>query len=107
MLRSAYVLLKASGRIFLEAAPEGMDPDAIGRSMLEEPGVVEVHDLHLWEITSGFPALSAHVIVESGADCHQIRFHLAEGLKDRFGVDHSTLQVEHRPEPLLEVEGEG
>ena len=105
MLRSAYGLLKASGRIFLEAAPEGMDPDAIGEAMLAEPGVVEVHDLHLWEITSGFPALSAHVIVEAETDCHQARFHLAEELKARFHIDHSTLQVEHQPERLLKVEG--
>lgn len=105
MLRSAYGLLKASGRIFLEAAPEGMDPDAIGKAMLAEPGVVEVHDLHLWEITSGFPALSAHVIVEAEADCHQARFHLAEELKSRFHIDHSTLQVEHEPKRLLKVEG--
>lgn len=104
MLRSAYGLLKASGRIFLEAAPEGMDPEAIGEAMLAEPGVVQVHDLHLWEITSGFPALSAHVIVERDADCHQIRFHLAEQLKSRFHVDHSTLQVEHEPARLLKVE---
>lgn len=104
MLRSAYGLLKASGRIFLEAAPEGMDPEAIGKAMLAEPGVVEVHDLHLWEITSGFPALSAHVIVEAEADCHQARFHLAEELKSRFHIDHSTLQVEHQPKRLLEVE---
>lgn len=104
MLRSAYGLLKASGRIFLEAAPEGMDPDVIGKAMLGEPGVVEVHDLHLWEITSGFPALSAHVIVEAEADCHRARFHLAEELKSRFHIEHSTLQVEHRPERLLKVE---
>jgi cobalt-zinc-cadmium efflux system protein len=104
MLRSAFGLLKASGRIFLEAAPEGMDPDAIGKAMLGEPGVIEVHDLHLWEITSGFPALSAHVVVEPDADCHQIRFHLAEELRDLFEIDHSTLQVEHQPKRLLEVE---
>lgn len=105
MLYSAYGLLKASGRILLEAAPEGMDPEAIGSALLAEPGVLEVHDLHLWEITSGFPALSAHVIVEAGADCHQIRFHLAEQLRSRFHVDHSTLQVEHKPELLLRVNG--
>lgn len=105
MLRSAYGLLKASGRIFLEAAPEGMNPEEIGKALLAEPGVVEVHDLHLWEITSGFPALSAHVVVEPEADCHQIRFHLAEQLKSSFHIEHSTLQVEHRPERLLTVEG--
>ena len=105
MLRSAYGLLKASGRIFLEAAPEGMDPEEIGNALLAETGVIEIHDLHLWEITSGFPALSAHVVVETDADCHQIRFRLAEELKDHFHIDHSTLQVEHQPKRLLDVEG--
>ena len=104
MLRSAYGLLKASGRILLEAAPEGVDPDAIGRALLAEPGVVQVHDLHVWEVTSGFPALSAHVVVEREADCHEIRFHLAETLKSKFEIDHSTLQVEHVPARLLQVE---
>jgi cobalt-zinc-cadmium efflux system protein len=107
MLRSAYSLLKASGRIFLEAAPEGMDPERIGQALLAEPGVVEVHDLHLWEITSGFPALSAHVVVKPDADCHQIRFHLAEALKASFQIDHSTLQVEHQPERLLKLKNAG
>ena len=63
MLYAAYGLLRDSGRVFLEAAPEGVDPDAIGRAMAAEPGVREVHDLHVWEVTSGFPALSAHVLV--------------------------------------------
>ena len=55
MLKSAYELLHASGRIFLEAAPAGLDPDVIGHQLARAPGVVEVHDLHIWEITSGFP----------------------------------------------------
>src|SRR4029077_20802616 len=57
MLRSAIGLLRDSGRVFLEAAPKGVDPDRIGRRMCELPGVVEVHDLHVWEVTSEFPAL--------------------------------------------------
>ena len=95
MLRSAYVLLKASGRILLEAAPEGMDPEQIGRALAAEPGVVEVHDLHVWEVTSGFPALSAHVVAAPDFACHEVRFQLAEKLRSEFGIDHSTLQVEH------------
>ncbi|HEY8640380.1 MAG TPA: cation diffusion facilitator family transporter, partial [Solirubrobacterales bacterium] len=73
MLRAAYQLLKASGRVFLEAAPQGVDPDAIGRALVAEPGVSEVHDLHVWEITSGFPALSAHVLVGTDCNCHAAR----------------------------------
>jgi cobalt-zinc-cadmium efflux system protein len=104
MFNSAYRLLWASGRIFLEAAPTGIDPDEIGEALLTEPGVVEVHDLHVWEVTSGFPSLSAHVIVGVDTDCHQARFHLSELIQDRFGISHSTLQVEHVPKRLLDVE---
>jgi cobalt-zinc-cadmium efflux system protein len=105
MLRSAYGLLRASGRVFMEAAPEGIDPREIGEALLGVPGVVEVHDLHIWEVTSGFPALSAHVLVTQEADCHQARLRLADLLEKRFDIQHSTLQVEHRPERLLRIEG--
>jgi cobalt-zinc-cadmium efflux system protein len=105
MLRAAYGLLRDSGRVFLEAAPKGLDPDAIGRSMIDEPGVVEVHDLHVWEVTSGFPALSAHVLVSEQSDCHEVRRALDAGLHERFGIDHVTLQVDHRhEEELLQIE---
>jgi cobalt-zinc-cadmium efflux system protein len=104
MLRSAYGLLRDSGRVFLEASPKGIDPQKIGRRLAEQPGVVEVHDLHLWEVTSGFPSLSAHVTVESEADCHRIRLSLADLLERDYGIDHSTLQVEHQPEKLLKIE---
>jgi cobalt-zinc-cadmium efflux system protein len=104
MLRSAWGLLRASGRVFMEAAPQGIDPDEIGRTLAGERGVVEVHDLHVWEVTSGFPALSAHILVETDADCHRARLNLARLLEQRFGIDHSTLQVEHQPESLLHIE---
>jgi cobalt-zinc-cadmium efflux system protein len=104
MLRSAYGLLKASGRVFLEAAPEGFEPDEIGRTLAGMPGVVEVHDLHVWEVTSGFPALSAHVVVTEEADCHGARADMEAMLHERFGLDHTTLQVEHAPAKLLDIE---
>lgn len=103
MLRSAYGLLRASGRVFLEAAPEGLVPDEIGQALLTEPGVVEVHDLHVWEVTSGFPALSAHVVVKPETDCHRARFHLSELLEARFDIHHTTLQVEHQLEDLIQI----
>jgi cobalt-zinc-cadmium efflux system protein len=104
MLYSAYALLRASGRIFLEAAPEGVDVPAIGNALAAEPYVVQVHDLHVWEVTSGFPALSAHVVVERDCDCHAVRASLEELLEERFDLDHTTLQVEHEaPEELLEI----
>jgi cobalt-zinc-cadmium efflux system protein len=104
MLRSAYGLLRASGRIFLEAAPEGLNPDEIGRTLAGARAVVSVHDLHVWEVTSGFPALSAHVVVGTDEDCHEARARLELVLREQFGIDHSTLQVEHAPRKLLEIE---
>ncbi len=104
MLRSAIGLLRDSGRIFLEAAPKEMDPQEIGRRMAEQPGVVEVHDLHVWEVTSEFPALSAHVTVEADADCHRARLELAELIERQFDIHHTTLQVEHEPERLVQIE---
>ena len=104
MLRSAYGLLRDSGRVFLEASPKGLDPEAIGRTLAGYEGVVEIHDLHLWEVTSGFPSLSAHVTVEQEADCHRIRLALADQLERDYGISHSTLQVEHEPEELLRID---
>lgn len=104
MLRAAYGLLKASGRVFLEAAPEGLDVETIGRAMAALPSVREVHDLHVWEVSSGFPALSAHVLVGQGDDCHEVRRTLERLLAERFGIDHTTLQVEHEGAELLSIE---
>src|SRR5205807_8757518 len=106
MLRAAYGLLRDSGRVFMEAAPAGLDPAQIGRELAAQPGVVEVHDLHVWEVTSGFPALSAHVVVRSGADCHEDRRQLQGVLATSFGVTHTTLQVDHdaAAQPPLQIE---
>lgn len=109
MLHAAYRLLKASGRVFMEAAPAGMDPQRLGAALAAQAGVVEVHDLHIWEVTSGFPALSAHVVVRAGADCHELRRELQALLNERFGVRHTTLQVDHEAadQPPLEIEVRG
>jgi cobalt-zinc-cadmium efflux system protein len=104
MLRAAYMLLRESGRIFLEAAPRGLDPEEIGHKMAAHAGVAEVHDLHIWEVTSGFPALSAHVLVGSDTDCHDVRRTLETMLHDEFEIEHTTLQVEHEGGELLEIE---
>jgi cobalt-zinc-cadmium efflux system protein len=103
MLRAAWGLLRESGRIFLEAAPRGVDVEAIGRAMVGVSGVQEVHDLHVWEVTSGFPALSAHVLVGHADDCHEARAALERLLHDDFAIEHTTLQVEHEP-ALLQIE---
>jgi len=100
MFWGAYGLLRESTRIFLEVAPTNIQPDAVGRALCEEPDVVEVHDLHVWTLTDGFPVASAHVLVAPGADCHAIRERLEQRLAQLFGLEHSTLQVEHARGPV-------
>ena len=97
---SSFSLLRESTRILLEVSPD--EPREIAGEMLGVPGVVEVHDLHVWTVGSGFPSASAHVLVEPGADCHAIRLELANLLGERFGLGHSTLQVEHGHAPPRE-----
>ena len=104
MLRSGYGLLRDSGRVLLEAAPRDLNPEEIGNVLAGQNHVVEVHDLHVWEVTSGFPAISAHVTVRAGCDTQAHRRELAELLSDRFGITHSTLQVETRHEGPLTIE---
>ncbi len=100
MFWGAAGLLRESMRIFLEVAPENIRPESVGQAILDEAAVVEVHDLHVWTLTSGFPIVSAHVLVGAGADCHAIRRRLEEMLARRFGLEHSTLQVEHEQGPV-------
>ncbi|ADB30987.1 cation diffusion facilitator family transporter [Kribbella flavida DSM 17836] len=95
MLKAGLGLVRDSGRIFLEAAPAGLDPAALGKELCCIPGVVEVHDLHVWQITSGEPAASAHVLVREGLDCHLIRGQIETLLAERHHLTHSTLQVDH------------
>jgi len=95
MLRAGGGLIRDSGRIFLEAAPAGLDPAAIGKAMAGRPHVAEVHDLHVWEITSGMPAASAHVLVAPGQDCHAVRGDLEELFAREYDITHLTLQVDH------------
>ena len=106
MLYAGTRLVIASGRVFLEAAPDGLDPELIGRTLAAHPGVVEVHDLHVWEVTSGFPSLSAHVVVGAGRDCHELRRALQLELAERFELHHTTLQVDHEaaPQSPLQIE---
>jgi cobalt-zinc-cadmium efflux system protein len=105
MLRAAWGLLRDTTRVFMEAAPEGMEPERIGKALAGGEGVVEVHDLHVWEVTTGMPAISAHIIVGRDDDCHEARWRAARLLADEFGIEHSTLQVEHEhdDEELVQI----
>lgn len=97
VLASTAGVLRESLGVLLEGTPAGIDARAVGQAMAALDGVVGVHDLHVWTITSGFPALSAHVLVRPEADCHAIRRELEVLLRERFALTHTTLQVEHAP----------
>lgn len=100
MAVAAYRLLRDSSRVFLEAAPRAIDPGAVETAIRGVAGVTDVHELHVWEVTSGFPALSAHVLVDEGIDCHQRRLVIEELLETGFAIRHTTLQVDHRDDVL-------
>ena len=104
MVYAGVRLLGKAGRVLLEASPADLDPEEIGSALAAHAHVVNVHDLHVWELTSGFPSLSAHVLVHPRDDCHAIRLELERFLEERFHVEHTTLQVDHAPPEFLKVE---
>ncbi len=104
MARAGWRLLRDSWRIFLEAAPRGLDVAALDADLHAMEAVTEVHDLHVWEVTSGFPALSAHILVRPDADCHERREAVAALLANRYGIAHTTLQVDHAYAALIPPE---
>jgi len=104
MVKAGAGLVRDSGRIFLEAAPARLRPELIGQALAGRPHVVEVHDLHIWQITSGMPAASAHVLVALGEDCHAVREDLEHVLEQDYQITHTTLQVDHASQQLLTIE---
>lgn len=104
MLRSAWRLVGASSRVLMQAAPSGVDPDDVGRDMAGVAGVIQVHDLHVWEVTSGFPTLSAHLVVARTADASSVRRAVEVRLRERYGISHSTLQTDPETPRLYSVE---
>ena len=105
MLKAGWRLVRDAGRVILEAAPAGIAPAAVGRRMAAIEHVVEIHDLHIWEVTSGYPALSAHILVAPGADCHAVRQATEAMLRAEYGITHTTLQMDHAPERILRIRG--
>lgn len=95
MFKAGYALVRDAGRVFLEAAPRGLEPAVIDEAMRAVDGVTDVQDLHVWEVTSGLPALSAHLFVSRAVDCHAARRDVAAMLKARFAIEHVTLQTDH------------
>ncbi len=104
ILFSAWAVLRDSGHILLEGAPSGVDPGEVESVILGVPGVESVHDLHVWTITSGFDALSAHVLVGREQDCHALRRAVEQALGAAFGITHTTLQVDHASTRLLQID---
>ncbi|GII86862.1 putative cation transporter [Sphaerisporangium siamense] len=97
MLKAGYGLVRDTSRIFLQAAPSGLVPAEMGARLASQPGVAEVHDLHVWELTSGYASVSAHVFAGPGSDCGALRRHLHEVLVAAYGITHTTLQVDPVP----------
>ncbi|MBA2506932.1 MAG: cation transporter [Thermoleophilaceae bacterium] len=102
ILVGSWRLIREPFDVLLEAAPEGIDVQEVGREMCRVLGVREVHDLHIWTVTSGFPALAAHVRADPGEDVDSVRERVESMLDERFAIGHTTLQV--MPERLLELE---
>jgi cobalt-zinc-cadmium efflux system protein len=106
VLASAVGIVRESVDVLMEAAPVGIDVERLGAMMCAVEGVVEVHDLHVWTVTSGFPAVAAHVTVRGDAEPSMVRRELAVLVRESFGIDHSTLQVERtgQESDLLQLE---
>jgi cobalt-zinc-cadmium efflux system protein len=96
MVTAGVGLISAAGRIFLEAAPTGTDPGDVGKAMAAVPGVREVHDLHVWDLGDGDAALSAHLVVDSSFDCHEVAHGVRSVLAGSHQIGHATLQADHR-----------
>jgi cobalt-zinc-cadmium efflux system protein len=108
ILLGSWRLLKEPLDILMESAPAGIDPRQVGNEMVADPDVVEIHDLHVWTVTSGFPALSAHVVVKPGSDRDLVRGRVETLVRERFDIHHTTLQVvEAGGEGLIAIEDIG
>lgn len=104
---AAFGLLRETAHVLMEGAPRGLDVSGVADAMLEVDGIVEVHDLHVWNLASDVPALSAHVMMEGEVTLHEGQRRAAvvkSVLFSRFGIEHATLEIEcHEcvePEPV-------
>jgi cobalt-zinc-cadmium efflux system protein len=108
VLASSWRLIKEPVDVLMEAAPAGVDVEAVGQTICGEEGVRSVHDLHIWTVTSGFGAIAAHVVVAQGIDRDLVRRRLELTLGDKYGIEHTTLQMEEEAsQELLHVENAG
>ncbi len=94
IIYSSWALLKEAVSVLMQSTPRGIDPDKVQVAMLAVPGVMAVHDLHIWTVTSGLHSLSAHVQASPEAPYHDILAAIRHELHEEFGIDHITIQVE-------------
>jgi cobalt-zinc-cadmium efflux system protein len=105
ILASSWYLIVEPLNVLMESAPAGTDVDEVGRAMLDVENVRSVHELHVWTVTPGFSALAAHVVIARDADRDLARRRLELLLDERFGLEHTTLQMEEEAtDELLRVE---
>lgn len=105
VLASSWRLIKEPVDVLMEAAPADLDVDAVGAAICTEEGVRSVHDLHVWTVTAGFGAIAAHVVVAPETDRDLIRRRLELTLRENYGIEHTTLQMEEAADQgLLHVE---
>lgn len=105
ILASSWRLIKEPIDVLMEAAPAGVDVEEVGATICREQGVRSVHDLHVWTVTAGFGAIAAHVVVAQGLDRDLVRRRLELTLRERYGIEHTTLQMEEEADQgLLRVE---
>ncbi|MGH7826417.1 MAG: cation diffusion facilitator family transporter [Candidatus Binatia bacterium] len=94
ILHSSWSLIKDCLSILMQAVPKGIRLEEVKRTIEEVQGVVKVHDLHLWAVTSGIYTLSAHAVVDNGEDFHRVLNGIEETLRHRFRIEHTTIQLE-------------
>lgn len=94
VIYSSWRLLAESVSVLLESAPHGIDVDKVEETMQRVPGVLAIHDLHVWSITSGLDCLSAHVVAAEGEPYAALLKRIRDALHDSFGIDHLTIQIE-------------
>jgi cobalt-zinc-cadmium efflux system protein len=102
VVAGSWTLVRDALDVLMETAPAGIDVQELGRAMVAVPGVREVHDLHVWTVTAGFPALAAHVRTDPHEDLDEVRRRVEAVLHERFEIDHTTLQM--MAERLLAIE---
>lgn len=104
LLWGAWRVVSETAHILMEGTPEGLDPADVERTIREVPGVASVHDLHIWSITAGEPAVTAHVVLEDGGwHGEEVAQSVCSALERRFHLHHATIQPEPPPRRIVQL----